>query len=118
MKYSEIIESHFANPRNVGELDGATHTGDATNEVCLDKLRLSLRLSEGIVIEARFRAEGCVPSIAVGSFLTEWLIGKALKELLALGAEDIEGAIGGLPRTKKHAAHLALEALHAALQKE
>lgn len=117
MKYSEIIEDHFTNPRNVGELEAASNIGEATNEVCMDKLRLSLRIVNGTVTDATFRAEGCVPSIAVGSFLTEWMLGKSHSDLLSITPEQIEEAVGGLPRTKKHAAHLALEALHHALKK-
>ncbi|MGI8907237.1 MAG: iron-sulfur cluster assembly scaffold protein [Candidatus Sumerlaeaceae bacterium] len=116
MKYSEIIEDHFARPRNVGELRGATAVGEATNAVCLDKLRLWLRLENDVVAEVRFQAEGCVPSIAVASFLTEWLVGRTAPELRATTAEDVEAAVGGLPRTKAHAAHLAIEAIQHAFK--
>lgn len=117
MKYSDIIEEHFANPQNVGELQAADATGSATNEVCLDKLQLWLRLENGgVVAEATFRAEGCVPSIAMGSFLSQWLRGKHVAELRKLDADDLENAVGGLPRNKKHAAQLGVDAIQDAIQ--
>lgn len=117
MNYNPTITDHFHHPRNCGALEGADAVGEAENPVCLDRLRLFLRLdrASGAVAEARFQAEGCVPTLAAGSLLTELVRGMRPAELLSLTPEDVERALGGLPATKKHAAHLAVEALHAAL---
>jgi nitrogen fixation NifU-like protein len=118
VKYSAIIDDHFANPRNVGEMADANLVGESTNEVCLDKLRLWLRMDGDRVAAVTFRAEGCVPSLAMGSFLTEYLPGHSIEALRGLTPELLDEAVGGLPRTKKHAAHLGFEALQAALAKK
>ena len=117
MNYSPTISDHFHHPRNCGAMDRADAVGEAENPVCLDRLRVYLRLdrASGTIAEATFQAEGCVPTLAVGSLLTELLRGKRPSELLPLTAEDVERELGGLPATKKHAAHLAVEALQAAL---
>jgi NifU-like protein involved in Fe-S cluster formation len=117
MKYSETIHDHFRNPRHIGPLPGATAVGSAENGVCLDTLRLFLRVKDGAVEAASFQAEGCVPSIACGSFLAEAVIGRRVQELARWDAETIEEAVGGLPSTKKHAAALAADALADALAK-
>lgn len=111
MQYSKIISEHFSQPQNVGPMAGAQYLGEATNAACMDTLRLYLQVEGGRVIAATFQAEGCVPSIALGSFLTSWVMGKSISELSGTTALELEEAVGGLPRTKKHAAVLAAEAL-------
>jgi NifU-like protein involved in Fe-S cluster formation len=117
MKYSDIIAQHFESPRNLGAMEDADAIGEAENAVCLDTLRLFLKFDEnGSVIRASFQAEGCVPTIACGSFLTETIIGRTVEDLRGLDAEWFESRVGGLPATKKHAAILAIEALQKALE--
>jgi len=115
MKYSETIEAHFASPKNVGPLHDATVIGWAENSSCLDQLSLFLKLENNRVTAATYQVQGCVPSIALGSILTEYVVGRTADELRKLTAEDLEQLAGGLPATKKHAALLAVEALQNAL---
>jgi NifU-like protein involved in Fe-S cluster formation len=115
MKYNSLIRDHFYSPRNQGPLENANAVGEATNEACLDRLRLFLRVENGIVTAASFQAEGCVPAIAVGSVLSEFVIGKDVGILRGLSPEDIDALLGGLPATKQHAAFLAMETLQKAL---
>jgi NifU-like protein involved in Fe-S cluster formation len=117
MKYNATIIDHFNNPRNAGALASANAIGEATNDVCLDVLKLYLRVNGDVVAEATFQAEGCVPSIACGSFLTEYVRGRSVAELRSVDAAALEAALGGLPTTKKHAAHLGADALREALEK-
>jgi NifU-like protein involved in Fe-S cluster formation len=63
----------------------------------------------------RFKAKGCVPSMACASALTELVLGKTTTEALALTREDVVSAVGGLPQASAHAAQLALDVLAAAL---
>ncbi len=116
MPYSIAFQDHFSNPRNVGELDDATHTAEETNPVCGDRLRLSLRLADNRIVAARFLAYGCPPTLACGSILTEMIEGKTVEEAFLITRNDIINAIGKLPSRKSHAAALAFEALRAALQ--
>lgn len=115
MNYSLIIQQHFREPQNVGELPNATHSGEAVNEACLDKLRFYLRIQNNTVQACTYQAEGCVPTIAAGSVVSTHLTGKTVNEVLALRAEDVEELLGGLPRTKIHVAMLVAEALRNAI---
>ena len=115
MKYNDTVTRHFHSPVNHGVMDDADAVGDADNAVCLDTMRLYLKVSRGVVSRASFQAGGCAPTIACGSFITEWIIGRRVDELRALDAGALEGAVGGLPATKKHAALLAVETLQRAL---
>jgi NifU-like protein involved in Fe-S cluster formation len=115
MPYSEIFKDHIANPRNAGELENADATGEETNPVCGDRLRLALRLHEGRIESARFLAYGCPPTLVCGSMLTELIIGITPEAALRLTRKDLVDAVGGLPSRRQHAAALAIETLRAAL---
>jgi nitrogen fixation NifU-like protein len=107
--HSELLLKHFRNPRNVGQLPPPAITVDVTNPACGDLLRLSARFEDGKVAEARFQVRGCTASIAAGSALSEWMIGKTRSELQALTQEIIDRALGGLEPASKHAAALCVD---------
>jgi nitrogen fixation NifU-like protein len=114
--YSDIVMDHFANPRNVGEVAEPDALAEVTNPVCGDMLRLSLRVEDGRIVEARFRAFGCAAAIAASSMTTELLTGRTLEEAGRITEDDVAEALGGLPPNKMHCAALAEEAIQAALQ--
>lgn len=116
MAYSEVFKDHIANPRNAGELPDANATGEETNPVCGDRMRLSLRISEGRIERAGFLAYGCPPTLVCGSILTELITGKTIEEAEGLARKDLLDAIGGLPSRKQHAAALAIETVRTAIQ--
>lgn len=113
--YSAQVLDHFQNPRNAGEIPDTTAAAEVENPACGDILRLTLKIDSDKIVEARFKAKGCVAAIACGSALTELTIGKTLNEARSLGREQIDSALGGLPQGSTHAAQLALDTLSAAL---
>jgi len=113
--YSAQLLDHFQNPRNAGEVSAADAIAEVENPACGDVLRLTLKVNSGRIAEIRFKAKGCVPSMACGSALTELVTGQTLDETRALGREKLIAAVGGLPQASTHAAQLALDALSAAL---
>jgi nitrogen fixation NifU-like protein len=114
--YSARLLDHFQNPRNVGELPPPAVTVEVSNPVCGDILRLSVEFRDGRVAEARYKTRGCTASIAAGSALTEWLIGKTPAEMATLLPLDVENAVGGLSGESKHAARLSVDAVRAVLE--
>jgi NifU-like protein involved in Fe-S cluster formation len=114
--FNEMVLAHFRNPHNAGDLPDATATVEVTNPVCGDILRLSARIEGGRVALARFRAQGCVASIASSSILTDLLAGKSLEEVRIVKAQDISEALGGLPPATLHAAQLCVDAVSALLR--
>jgi nitrogen fixation protein NifU and related proteins len=113
--YSAQMLDHFQNPRNAGEIANADATAEIENPACGDVLRLTLKAGAGRITGARFKAKGCVASIACGSALTELILGKGLNEAHELRREDLIASVGGLPQASTHAAQLALDTLSAAL---
>jgi nitrogen fixation NifU-like protein len=114
--FSEAVLDHFRNPRNAGELPGATATIEVSNPVCGDILKLSARIVDGHIAEARFLCRGCTTSIACASVLTEHLSGRTLAEVRSITAETLSEALGGLPPATFHGAQLAADAVSALLQ--
>ena len=114
--YSEAFLDHFRNPRHVGELPPPAVTVEISNPACGDILRLSARFEDGRVAEVGYKVRGCTASIASGSALTEWMLGKSRGELGALTAMTIESAVGGLIPESKHAAALCVDGVKALLK--
>ena len=88
--------------------------GEAEHKECTDLVRFHLRVRGGRVVEARFQAYGCGPTIAAASAATEVAAGCRLEELLELSAARVEAAVGGLPDARRHAAEVAVLGLRAA----
>lgn len=114
--YSTLLLDYFQNPRNAGDLPEASAIAEITNPVCGDMLRISVKMDSGLISGIRFKAKGCVPSMACGSAITELVLGKSIPEALSIQRDDLIAAVGGLPQASTHAAQLALDALAAALR--
>lgn len=109
--YSTRLLDHFQNPRNVGELPPPAVTVEASNPACGDIMRLAVRFEDEIAAEVRYKVRGCTASIAAGSALTEWLLGKRIAEIAAFRPAIVEEAVGGLAPESKHAGVLCADAL-------
>ena len=107
--YPEPLLDHFRNPRNVGELAPPAVTIEVANPACGDILRLSARIEDGAIVQARYKVRGCTASIAAGSALTEWLVGRRREDLTAFRPAVIDEALGGLRNESKHAAVLCAD---------
>jgi nitrogen fixation protein NifU and related proteins len=114
---NEIVLEHFRNPHNAGNLLDASATVEVTNPVCGDTLRLAVRVEGDRISAARFKAQGCVASIASSSVLTDLLTGKTPAEARRITPKQISESLGGLPPATFHAAQLCGDALMALLNK-
>ncbi|MGA7341549.1 MAG: iron-sulfur cluster assembly scaffold protein [Terracidiphilus sp.] len=113
--YSREVLDHFEHPRNAGAVAQPDASVQIENPACGDILKLTLRISGERIEEIRFQAKGCVASMACGSALTDLVRGKSIEQARALAEEELLDAVGGLPAASRHAVHLALDALGAAL---
>ena len=114
--YSEKVMDHFANPRNVGEIENADGVGTVGNAKCGDIMRMYLKVENGIIQDVKFKTFGCGAAIATSSMATEMVKGKTLKEALALTNKAVMEALDGLPPVKVHCSLLEEEAIHAAVE--
>jgi nitrogen fixation NifU-like protein len=116
MQYSEKVMDHFANPRNVGEIEDAQGVGVVGNAKCGDIMKMYLQIDENDVIsDCKFKTFGCGAAIATSSMATELIKGKSVKEALSLTNSAVVEALDGLPPVKIHCSVLAEEAVKAAI---
>jgi len=82
--YQQLIIDHNRNPRNFGALDGANRTASGDNPLCGDQIRVYLRVTNGVIEDARFEGNGCAISQASASLMTTAVRGKSAAAALEL----------------------------------
>ena len=65
--YQEVILDHHKRPRNFRKLEGADRQADGFNPLCGDRIRLELKIEDGVVREVGFQGVGCAISTAAAS---------------------------------------------------
>lgn len=113
--YSEKVMDHFANPRNVGEIENASGSGTVGNAKCGDIMKMDIKVENGVIVDVKFKTFGCGAAIATSSMATEMVKGKTLEEALKLTNKAVAEALDGLPPVKMHCSVLAEEAIKAAI---
>ena len=115
--YSDKVIDHYENPRNVGKFDDGEDigTGMVGAPACGDVMRLQIRVSGGVIEDAKFKTYGCGSAIASSSLLTEWVKGKNLDEAASIKNTEIAQELS-LPPVKIHCSVLAEDAIKAAVQ--
>lgn len=113
--YSEKVMDHFANPRNVGEIEDANAVGQVGNAKCGDIMKIYMDIKDDVIQDVKFKTFGCGAAIATSSMATEMVKGKTIKEALELTNKAVMEALDGLPPEKVHCSVLAEEAIHSAI---
>ncbi|MCL1829092.1 MAG: Fe-S cluster assembly scaffold protein NifU [Oscillospiraceae bacterium] len=113
--YSDKVMDHFANPRNVGELESANAVGQVGNPKCGDIMKIYMRINGDIIEDIRFKTFGCGAAIATSSMATELVKGKTLEDALRLTNTAVAEALDGLPPAKLHCSVLAEEGIKTAI---
>ena len=104
------------NPRNMGDLKDADGVGEVGAAACGDIMKISLKIKDGRIEDARFKTFGCGSAIASSSMATELIKGRTIDEAMSFSNQEVVDALGGLPPVKIHCSVLAEEALYAALE--
>lgn len=117
MAYSDKVLDHYENPRNVGRMeegDDDVGTGMVGAPACGDVMRLQIKVTDGIIQDAKFKTYGCGSAIASSSLLTEWVKGRNLEDAGQIRNTDIAEELA-LPPVKIHCSVLAEDAIKAAI---
>jgi nitrogen fixation NifU-like protein len=92
--YRDYILDHYKNPRNSGELPGATNTYHDSNPLCGDEITMALLIDGDVVKDVRFVGKGCAISQASASILTEEVKGKTLDEVKQIDRDHVLENLG------------------------
>lgn len=100
--YQESILMHHRAPRHAGRLDQPTHAADGNNPLCGDRVRVTLDVGEGRVLDVRCDVQGCAICRASGSMMAEAIIGRAVDEVSDL-LDRFLAELSAAPSTGLHA---------------
>lgn len=114
--YSKIVIREYRNPTNFGILEHPD-ADEIVKGSCGDTMKITLKLSDGKIQDARFWTDGCGATIACGNMLTKISKGKTISKALDISQKDLINFLDGLPKEHSHCAKLSVITLHRALKK-
>jgi nitrogen fixation NifU-like protein len=79
-------------------------------------MEIYLHIEDEHITQASFMTDGCGPTIACGSMLTQMITGVSLEAADLITAQDLLTALDGLPPEHVHCAGLAVGTLKEALE--
>lgn len=82
--YRQVIMDHYKNPRNKGVLEDGNLTINMNNPTCGDRIRLTMMVEEGKVVDAKFEGEGCSISMSSASMMTQTIKGKSINDAIRI----------------------------------
>ena len=105
--YTPQVTEHYENPRNIGTIVDADGTASVGSPADGEMIKLTLMITDNVIVAAKFRAFGCPTAIASASILTELITGTHIPEALEITAGQLSEALGGLPLDKQRYANTA-----------
>jgi len=112
----ELFEHYLTDDSRVGPAAEGAFTGAAGGAACGDLSRISFLVADGRINAVTFDAEGCGATRAATAAVAEMVDGSPVLGAALIDIDTVDEAIGGLTPAKRHAAQLATDALHRALQ--
>jgi len=88
--YQEIILDHYRAPHHAGLREPYEAEVHHVNPTCGDEVTLRVHLSDGVVEDVSYAAEGCSISQASTSVLTDLVIGKLVGDAMEIHDSFIE----------------------------
>ena len=114
MYNSKVMEA-FANPQNVGVIENPSGEGTVGNASCGDIMKITLKIENDVIVDAKFQTFGCAAAIATSSTATQMIIGMTVDEALQVTNAKVVEELEGLPPQKMHCSVLAEEAIKKAI---
>ena len=129
--YSGKVNDRMLNPRHLGEITPANAeklgarlvVADWGAEVCGDAIRAfwAVRVSDGRILDAKFKTFGCGTAIASSDMMCEMIIGKTVDEAMKITNIDVERALrdvedtASIPPQKMHCSVMAYDVIRKAV---
>lgn len=113
--YSRKVLELFLDPPHAGVIADADGTGSAVNPACSDRVTVTIRVVDGRIAEARFRAQGCAAAIAAGAATMQLVYNRTIDAAEEVTEEEVVAYLEGLPEVKLGCSVIAPEALRRAI---
>lgn len=92
--YREVILEHWSNPQNYGVIEDADFDVSDSNPLCGDEIRITGKITNGMLEQVAFTGKGCAISKASASIFTEKIKGMKIDEIKKLTADDVLDELG------------------------
>jgi nitrogen fixation NifU-like protein len=92
--YRELILEHARYPHNAGTLENPDVSHEEHNPLCGDRVRIDLKVENGIITDVRFYGRGCAISQASASLLTDEIKGMSVEQAKLFPKEELLDLIG------------------------
>ena len=113
--YSKIAIREYRNPTNFVVLEHPDAVG-VIKGPCGDTMKISLKIKNGRIQDARFWTDGCGATLACGNMLIKMIKEKTLQEANSVNSKHLLDTLKGLPKEHDHCALLAVNTLHKAIK--
>ena len=82
--YREIVNEHNLHPVNKRTIENPDLVLRGVNPSCGDDITLSLKLKDGVIVDAGYEGSGCAISQASVDMMADQIIGKSKEEAIKL----------------------------------
>ena len=109
--YKEVILDRYKDPHNLGNIPNGIQV-EEVNALCGDKIKIWLKVKNGLINDAKFEGSGCAISVAATDILMDMIKGKKITDVQQMSGAEIEKEIGiELSSVRKRCAYIGLEAI-------
>jgi nitrogen fixation NifU-like protein len=108
--YSKVVIREYRNPTNFGSLDHPDAVG-ITKGPCGDTMKITLKIVNGKIQDARIWTDGCGATLACGNMLMTMIKRKTPTNAATISQKGLIKALDGLPKNHSHCAKLSVIAL-------
>ncbi len=109
--YNDVVLNRLYNLQNTGIVSNADAVGQVGSVGAGNMIKIYLRIINGVITEAKFKAFGGVFTLVASDIVCDFLINSSIENALTIKNEDIINAMNGLPEDKIHIADLAQSAV-------
>ena len=113
--YADKAIEYFQARENFGVLEEADQVTDLTGP-CGDTMKISLKIEEDRIKDAKIQVLGCPGAVASGCALVSLAKGKTLREAREIDLDELYQELEKMPDQKVHCARLAIKTLQKTLE--
>ena len=112
--YSDKAIRYYVEKPYIGDIPDANQVSDMTG-TCGDTMRISLKVENGVILDARYQVFGCAGAISSAMAVVDLIKGKKIADARTLNDGDVFRLLEDMPAQKNHCIQLAVKTFQKAL---